>query len=131
MLSCRCRYNPNTKSNDAIRRKVDEYLSRSEEIKGFITKKKDAAKKPPPKAAAEAAGSGAGESDAELREALMSLVVVEPPGVTWVRLLSFLKFFLNSTFSKIAIYLLTWGLPANLVRCGNERLHQHIGTDTL
>lgn len=78
------KYNPNTKSNDAIRRKVDEYLKRSEEINGFIKKKKEAAANPKPKAAAEGAGSGAGgESDGELREALMNLIVMESPDIHW------------------------------------------------
>ena len=67
----------------AIRTKVVEYLKRAEDIKKHIEEMKAAAKAPQ-KPQAEGGGSGTGNGDnSELREALMSNVVMDSPNVSW------------------------------------------------
>jgi len=77
------KYDKNPKSQEAIRTKVVEYLKRAEDIKKHIEEMKAAAKAPQ-KPQAEGGGSGTGNGDnSELRDALMSNVVMDSPNVGW------------------------------------------------
>lgn len=77
------KYDKNPKSQEAIRTKVVEYLKRAEDIKKHIEEMKAAAKAPQ-KPHAEGGGSGTWNGDnTELREALMSNVVMDSPNVSW------------------------------------------------